>query len=151
MSTKPSTRMYRSEFQELAGIAKTRYFDLLSDPTLAAELDASHDADGRIVVNRKKALAYIKILLARRSAVRAKVGRNLGDWSHLQRGRPCPACQRRITRKRTTCRHCGVDVDAAAGPPQLAGRPCPECEGRIPMKKVVCRHCGAAVDAAATA
>ena len=145
---KPPNRMYRDEFQDLAGIAKTRYFDVLADPALAKQLDAGHDEEGRTTVNRKKAIAYIKVLLATRTAARLKVRENLGDWSHMIRGRPCPACGRRITRKRTVCRHCGAAVDAATDPPALAGRPCPECQGRIPMKKTACRHCGAAVVAA---
>ncbi len=85
---KPPNRMYRDEFQDLAGIAKTRYFDIFADPKIKTRLGAGHDEDGRITVSRRKALAFIKELLARRTAARLKVRENLGDWSHMNRGRP---------------------------------------------------------------
>lgn len=142
---KPSSRMHRDEFQELAGLKKTRYFDILADPSLAKQLDAGHDEDGRTTVNRRKAVAFIRELLAKRNAARLKVGKNLGDWSHMIRKRPCPKCRRFITLKRTICRHCGAAVDASTEAPQLAGRPCQACQKRVSKNAKVCRHCQADV------
>lgn len=107
--------MYRREFEQLAGISKTRFFDLFGDPALRTALDGGRDENG-CFVSRRKAEQFIKQLLEKRRAARLKVRENLGPYatsSPPPRGRPCPECQRRITRKRTICRHCGADVDAA--------------------------------------
>lgn len=111
---RPPARMYRREFEQLAGISKTRYFSLLGDPLLRHRLDAGKDENG-CFVNRRKAERFIKELLQKREAARLRVRENLGAYASKDappRGRPCPTCGRRITRKRTTCRHCGEFVDA---------------------------------------
>lgn len=117
MPRKPA-KMYRAEFQELAGIGRTRYFDLFADPDLIERLGGGIDEFGRYV-NRAKALDYIAAHRAEREAKRLKVRENLGRFASRTpppRGRPCPACGRRITRKPTRCRHCGAEVPAADPP-----------------------------------
>lgn len=112
---RPSARMHRREFEQLAGISKTRFFDIFGDPALRTALEAGRDENG-CYVNRRKAERFIEDLLERRKVARLKVRENLGAYASTNappRGRPCPACERRITRKRTVCRHCGVAVDAA--------------------------------------
>ena len=88
----PPQKIYRQEFEALAGISKTRFFDLLADPQIAAQLDVGIDDNGRYA-NRRKALAFIEGHRARREAARLKVRENLGAFATRTpgpRGRPCP-------------------------------------------------------------
>lgn len=136
---RPPAKMYRREFEERAGIGKSRYFDLLADPAIAEELEAGVDEQGRFV-NRRKALAFIAVLVARRQAARQRVALNLGDYIT----RPCPheGCDAQITRRTRTCPTCSRRVPAPVEPPRPRGRPCPACGRRITRKPTICRHCG---------
>lgn len=108
--------MTRAEFEELAGIQKSKFFSLLEDPVVRTALDYRAGLGGRADMDRASALAFIRNL--RQSAKRRMQQRTarLGAYATTQappRGRPCPHCRRRITRKACTCRHCNLPVAAA--------------------------------------
>lgn len=108
--------MTRAEFEDLAGIGKSKFFNILEDPAVRTALDYAAGAGGRADMDRTKALAFIRNL--RRSAeirMRERTER-LGIYvtkGAPPRGRPCPHCRRRVTRKACVCRHCDRPVPAA--------------------------------------
>ena len=141
---RPTARMTRSEFEDLAGIGKTTFFALLDDPAVRLALDyEASGPGGRASMNRTKALAFIHEL--RRTAVRRNADRVARFGPYVIRD--CPHCQERITRKAGKCPHCSRAVSAAAEAPPR-GRPCPHCGRRISRKACVCRHCDTPVHAA---
>lgn len=136
--------MTRSEFEELAGIGKTKFFALLEDPAVRVALDYEPlGPGGRADMDRTKALTFIRNL--RQTAARRHAERIARFGAYLVRA--CPNCDAQITRKAGICPRCSRPVLAATDAPPR-GRPCPNCGRRITRKACTCRHCGMPVLAA---
>lgn len=108
--------MTRAEFEDLAGIGKSKFFNILEDPAVRTALDYDAGAGGRADMDRTKALAFIRNLrhsAAIRMQERVKRLDAYATTNPPPRGRPCPHCRRRITRKACVCRHCDQPVSAA--------------------------------------
>ncbi len=105
--------MTRGEFQELAGVGKTKYFCLLQDPVVQADLNYQIGIAGRADTHRGKTLAFIRKLRSEAAARRKERTKRLKEYATSAApvcGRPCPSCGGRITRKPCVCRHCGAGI-----------------------------------------
>src|SRR5690242_7222986 len=97
-----SSRMLRAEFEDRAHIGKTSFFSLLADPEVQERLEYEVDPQGRAHVSRKRALEFIRELQDQQAERRKRRASHLGVYATSAapaRGRPCPNCRRRISRK----------------------------------------------------